>query len=118
MAKKDKYDKNIDEIVSGDVEILDSWMNADPLFQFCGDSDCGCLTMIRGGDSGPRGFTQAIRRDTRIPRNPSIMKDRFLAAKTKSAKRKFLQPFAEWQRRLDRVLPDRIQQQKESKIKL
>lgn len=114
----DKYDKGIEELVeSGSTNdapdhwryLRDVWGAAtNPLFQYaCMDSrhapqGVGCLTMIRGG-YGFRAetpeLTEAILADKRIPMNIdnllNLRGDELRAA---------LQPFAEWQRRLDKEL--------------
>lgn len=100
--QKDKYDKHIEDILSGEKDIFESWINADPLFKFCGAGCSSCLTMVRYGDPGPKGLTMKIRRDTRIPRNVQKLLEKFNAAKTKREKAAVLKPFAEWQRILDK----------------
>ena len=121
---KDKYDEAIDWLVanptddSGRESTFEAWFlphedtpefiaKAHCLFQFATpsggeDGDCGCLTQIRRGGSRTawtQELTEAIAADSRIPSKAIDLKylrgDKLRAA---------LQPFAEWQRRLDREI--------------
>ena len=119
----DKYDKAIKYLTKHPDRIIDAWhvpladdegelAQAYCLFQYCnktgryGTSNIGCLTTIRSGNiygTGPVAFseilTQEIRADERIPVSPGriTVKD--------------LPVFAEWQRRLDREIRDKKDQQ-------
>jgi len=122
----DKYDQAIDWLVehaddtptSGDDCMIDeAWSDplehvAGCLFQFCnptggndeelpGGEMCGCLTMIRGGcgSAWTPELTREIEADLRLPDGLgefSLLRGDELRAA--------LQPFAEWQRRLDREI--------------
>lgn len=103
----DQYDEHIERMVKLPfADVKESWVQAEGLFQFCGKDkrgmSCGCLTQIRQGfDDGPTPeFTKAIRSDKRLPRSFQAMEETWDGL-TEKSRRKFLKPFAEWQRRLD-----------------
>lgn len=63
-------------------------------------TNIGCLTMIKGNHSKawtPE-LTQAIQADERLPDDPQ--EDEFMAM-SEPEQREFLQPFAEWWRKLN-----------------
>ncbi len=125
MSEKDKYDEAIDWLVehAGDepsqygtaqVSVVhgvwctpSSYKNhhlndAHCLFQFTGpNGSCGCLTQIRNERMrGPTPeLTEEIRADDRIPVSVNALADL-----RDDELRAALQPFAEWQRRLDREI--------------
>lgn len=113
---KDKYDKAIAYLTKHPSRIYDAWVNqnsgderavakAHCLFQcasttghglYLDDAYCGCLTQIRQQPdtycAATPALTKAIKRDARIPKDPSQIEV------------KHLRVFAQWQRKLDRVL--------------
>lgn len=126
---RDKYDDAIDYLVSypeNTYEVWkdvsqeatpDVWARAHCLFQhatpsgrfeFHGPSACGCLTQIRSGGGNFTGpfvawtpkLTQEIRADEAIFGSIDDLQKAMTAA-TRDERRKLLEPFAEWQRRLD-----------------
>jgi hypothetical protein len=110
----DKYDKEIERLINEPDDLWRSWNDSDPLFQYVSPSNkeiredgrgSGCLTMIRKIDGhGSVAFwpelTLPIRRDKRIPRNMDKAQSEFNRM-TEEERREFLQPFAEWQRKID-----------------
>jgi hypothetical protein len=117
---KDKYDDSIDYLVDRPWELESVWANASNtglvdvpscLFDFCArrsdmERMCGCLTMVRKGDGyvvdGSPELTLEVRNDQRLPCEVNNV---VFEGLTKSNRRQYLQPFAEWQRRFDRELP-------------
>ena len=112
---RDRYDDAIDACVCragdfiGDLQYIEAtWGNlADKhngyeLFQNCGEESngCGCLTMIRewGYTAATPELTRLIKEDDRIAKIEKIITMRG------NELRNALQPFAEWQRRLDKEI--------------
>lgn len=125
MAKKakntertnDVYDREVKYLARHPEKLWRHWSNSTPLFQYANPDNAslwrrpdgkfvGCLTQIRQNDgvAWTPSLTNEIRRDKRLPTaigdgfdDKFILmsyRDRVLA----------LEPFAEWQRRLDKEL--------------
>jgi len=113
----DKYDEAIEWLVEHPDELWPMWSgpsggDAGCLFEFCSAEPdmsvvpngemCGCLVMIRESDTysawTPE-LTDEIRADDRLPRSFTDLK-----GLRGDALRAALQPFAEWQRRLDKEI--------------
>lgn len=117
----DKYDDEIEVIATAtfpEIAVEDHWTMATNLFQFCRPSIssssrnpqgiyCGCLTMVREGTGAawtPE-LTEEIRDDYRIHKGNGKLKRAVRGANGDQQKiRDILQPYAEWQRRLDREI--------------
>lgn len=112
----DKYDEDIEKIVgSHDPAKIASamWDKARTLFQCATISgrpgvECGCLTQIRGGPchrvAMKPELADEIRDDDRLPTSVCDLRLAISACKSPDEIRAVLQPFAEWQRRLDREI--------------
>lgn len=89
------------------------WKRPSRLFAFAtpdrrGYANCGCLTQIRNGgldncEAWTRELTNQIHADERIPANMDAFGGEF-DEMTEFERFKALQPFAEWQRRIDKEL--------------
>lgn len=128
MSERDKYDEAIDWLVANPlcgehetefVTAVERAWNLPRLSEMGGclfimatpsgeceeapsGMSCGCLTQIRRGDwahAWTSELTEAIRADERIPAIPDDLFD-LRGDELRTA----LQPFAEWQRRLDREI--------------
>lgn len=117
----DKYDEAIEWLVERPDAIDPVWIQAGMvphrikascLFAFCSPSglaigECGCLTMVRDGEHTCLGrdfqddaiLTEQIRDDVRLPRAIDHI-EHLRGDELRTA----LQPFAFWQRRLDREI--------------
>ena len=114
--QRDKYDVQIEKLLDYSAETLESaWLGGQGIFQFASPTGaprktkvgrCGCLTMIRGCATSvawtPQ-LTEEIRADTRLPCNMTHFKQDWVRW-TRAERRKHLQVFAEWQRRLDKEI--------------
>ena len=94
----DIYDREVERLTVHPEDIINSWIDAKPLFRFCDDgrptSNCGCLTRVKRGNAPaatPK-LTEAIRSDERIPTSRTRIRPEHLPV------------FAEWQRRIDKEL--------------
>ena len=116
----DVYEQEIKRLVDlPAARVVWSWEEAGPLFRFatptgeyCKRSDgkyCGCLTSIRrtvgtlGRVAWTAELTRQIGADERIPPGIYELTGRW-ATMTRDERAEILQPFAEWQRRLDKEI--------------
>jgi len=99
--KRDKYDEAVEYLTKYPDSISHAWKSptgcdAGCLFQFVESRPglCGCLSQIRAGrwDAETPQLTAAIRADGRIPVEPEDITVNHLPV------------FAEWQRKIDRIL--------------
>lgn len=100
----DKYDIQIEELTRGTHSIVNAWSSGRGIFKMIGEDHkkVGCLTMIRNNEywfveiNGKRDdiLTEAIRNDERIPKL------------TTEIKPSDLQVFAEWQRKVDKIMEE------------
>ena len=106
----DVYDRHIEKLVSKPEAIDNDWVTARPLFEWC--SECGgCLTTIRSAtreelDDAPP-IACEIKNDKSLPISAGKGWERFVKTFHRASapvRRKMLEPFAKWQRRLDKVL--------------
>lgn len=106
--KNDIYEQEVKRLTGkSDYVIHQAWLQQRPLFRIIGKTEhdrnldnCGCLTLIRfnNGDANcaivdgkvDKKLTNAIRKDTKLPRMSSEIND------------KNIKHFAEWQRRIDK----------------
>lgn len=111
---KDVYDLEVERLTENPELIIESWKNAKPLFGFCTSSrhsfewepaakECGCLTMVcnESGEAATDELTKLILADERLPISPSHITAENLPV------------FAEWQRKMDKLLnrkPPEVQQ--------
>lgn len=113
MTTPDRYAKQIDYLVQNPEQIEDAWLEADHLFRWVTTPEAthalscgGCLTMLKlspeRGAWMPRPLFQALMDDPRIP--DTCLDNAEFAELSEEQRRNYLQPFAEWQRRLDREL--------------
>ena len=116
----DKYDDAIEYLVEYPDETMDAWADvighkSGVLFRYCTPDGvgqfgcrpdgrvCGCLTQVKQRTSvawTPK-ITAEIRRDKRIHPSPEKLQAALLATKSIKKRRAILQPYAEWQRRMD-----------------
>jgi hypothetical protein len=109
----DKYDVAIEELIQDPFSLFDEWCNAACLFDFASpDPDatlrrpdgaiCGCLTQVCSGESvaWTDALTIEIRQDARIPEDVDAFASEF-PGMSEDEQHSALQPFAEWQRRLN-----------------
>lgn len=110
----DKYDEAIEYLVARPEETGNAWIRGAlgvGLFGFCTPDGrihpgCGCLTMVKSGPevAFTSSLTDAIRADNRIHEEISDLTKALLSTDSPDARRAILQPYAEWQRRMDREI--------------
>lgn len=99
----DKYDEEIERLTKNPEAIFDAWCEPTCLFEFVtpngnkvirpDGNPCGCLTMVRQGDfAWTDELTAEIQADERLPKTGLMLTVEDLPV------------FAEWQRKLDKVL--------------
>lgn len=107
----DVYDQEILRLAdSTEKDLYASWLRPDPLFQYAradpekrsGECGFGCLTMIRCGSAIAQTpeLTAQIKADKRIALGSPALYSNWDVIDADSRIER-LQPFAEWQRRLD-----------------
>ena len=102
-AGRDVYDAEVERCSGPEIRLSTEWGHPLSLFSECSPrrwdaaTECGCLTQVhsRSQKACTVALTDAIRADSRIPDWPREMEPHHLAT------------FAEWQRRMDREIPDR-----------
>ena len=106
----DRYDEAIEYLVERPEEVGDAWHLPDDeegglLFQCCSSSS-GCLTQVHGGSlRGPKPeLTLEIIDDDRLHKSIGHLSAALLSTDSLDARRAILQPYAEWQRRMDREI--------------
>ena len=103
--KPDVYDREVERLTKAEKRrpgaILTAWRfgrKHSPLFDSCAtdrdNTKCGCLTQVRNlwDDAETEALTNSIRADTRIPDDPEKVTPAHLPI------------FAEWQRKIDKLL--------------
>ena len=112
----DKYDEAIEYLVEWPEDLDEAWGLPDEapggfLFQFCepdgnDDGKIGCLTMVHRGfsEAFTSELTAAIRADNRLHCDIDELYTALLSTDSPDARRAILQPYAEWQRRMDREI--------------
>jgi hypothetical protein len=121
MSELDKYDLEIERLINLPGSSTEAaWLDGALLFQFASPSGdvgqcpngqkCGCLTMIRNAANSASKFaawthslTMEIASDERIPLSVTNLIDGW-SVLSPDQRRDKLQPFAEWQRRLDKEI--------------